>query len=399
MLGLVQNWFGPRCNPIGVDFGSDCLRLAQVQWVENDWRLLAAASENVPKAAREDPAARAAFFTQSMRDLLLTGGFHGRAVVLGLPASGTYIQHIRMARLDEEETKKALRWEARGKLPIDPSGAVLRHIIAGEVYTDAEPRNEVIVFAARNETVADMLASAAKARLDVVGMNVEPVAILDCFTQVYRRKQDAKLTNFFIDIGLTGTRAMLASGTQMLFARAIPIGGNEFNAAVAEELKMTVDQARVARIKAAQSSHSQSPNDRTALTPEAPAPVALHEQVDAACQKPLAKLADELNLCRRYNEATFSSKPVDRLVFIGGESRHRSICMSIARKLGLAAQLGDPLCRMAKWSDIGIASGIDRRLPQPAWAVAIGLSMGQRSGTAASAPATAGEARSHDERA
>src|ERR1700722_13514327 len=29
MLGLVQNWFGPRCNPIGVDFGSDCLRLAQ----------------------------------------------------------------------------------------------------------------------------------------------------------------------------------------------------------------------------------------------------------------------------------------------------------------------------------------------------------------------------------
>lgn len=30
MLGFVQNWLAPRANPIGVDFGSDCLRLAQV---------------------------------------------------------------------------------------------------------------------------------------------------------------------------------------------------------------------------------------------------------------------------------------------------------------------------------------------------------------------------------
>ena len=31
MLGFMQNWFAPKANPIGVDFGSDCLRLAQVQ--------------------------------------------------------------------------------------------------------------------------------------------------------------------------------------------------------------------------------------------------------------------------------------------------------------------------------------------------------------------------------
>ena len=32
--------------------------------------------------------------------------------------------------------------------------------------------------------------------------------------------------------------------------------------------------------------------------------------------------------------------------------------------------------RMARESDVGIESGIDRRQPQPAWAVAIGLSLG-----------------------
>jgi hypothetical protein len=42
----------------------------------------------------------------------------------------------------------------------------------------------------------------------------------------------------------------------------------------------------------------------------------------------------------------------------------------------LSAQIGDPLMRMGKTTEVGVESGIDRRQPQPAWAVAIGLSMG-----------------------
>jgi geranylgeranyl pyrophosphate synthase len=67
---------------------------------------------------------------------------------------------------------------------------------------------------------------------------------------------------------------------------------------------------------------------------------------------------------------------VDRLVFVGGEAKHRTLCQHIAREMGLAAQVGDPLVRMGRESRIGIDSGIDCRLPQPNWAVAIGLSMG-----------------------
>jgi hypothetical protein len=46
--------------------------------------------------------------------------------------------------------------------------------------------------------------------------------------------------------------------------------------------------------------------------------------------------------------------------------------------MGLAAQVGDPLVRMGRISEIPIESGLDRRQPQPAWAVAIGLSFGTR---------------------
>jgi Tfp pilus assembly PilM family ATPase len=108
------------------------------------------------------------------------------------------------------------------------------------------------------------------------------------------------------------------------------------------------------------------------------------QRVNEACQEPLQKLVEELSLCRRYYEATFPNQPVQRLVFVGGEANQRAMCQSIAKTLGIAAQIGDPLCRMNHSEQIGAEMGIDRRRPQPAWAVAIGLSMG--SGALASEP-------------
>jgi Tfp pilus assembly PilM family ATPase len=122
-----------------------------------------------------------------------------------------------------------------------------------------------------------------------------------------------------------------------------------------------------------------APSSSATATVVAPAPAALDsraEAVDQACAPLLAKLVDELQLCRRYYESTFPNKPVDRLVFVGGEARQRTLCQQIAQSMGLAAQVGDPLVRMGRVSDIGIESGIDRRQPQPGWAVAIGLSLG-----------------------
>ena len=79
MLGFVQNWLAPKCNPIGVDFGSDCLRMAQVQWTGSEYKLLAAASADVPSHLRIDPNGRLAYFTDTVRDLLAQGDFKGRS--------------------------------------------------------------------------------------------------------------------------------------------------------------------------------------------------------------------------------------------------------------------------------------------------------------------------------
>ncbi|MEO6434350.1 MAG: pilus assembly protein PilM [Tepidisphaeraceae bacterium] len=442
MLTFVQNFFAPKCNPIGVDYGSDCLRLVQVSHTGGELKVIAAASADVPTHVRHDPGARLNFFSETTRDLLIQGKFRGRQAVLGLPAASMFIQHLRMAKLDGEAMKKALPWELRGKLPIDPSHALLRHIIAGDVYEGQEPKSEVIVIAAAKEMVNAFLAAAVKAKLDVIGMNVEPKALVDCFSQIYRRKTDEGTISCFVDIGCVATRAVIARGSEIFFARTIPVGGDHFSRATANGLKIKLDEAKVLRVKIAQAQPTPAaeekrepapaprvdasidnsfallsasvPSERRdadASTTEAHMTETLRaaatnddaagppgdtelarqaRQVEIACREPLNRLVEELELCRRYYETTFQGRPVDRLIFVGGEARQRSLCQHVARAMGLAAQVGDPLVRLSKNSNFGIESGIDRRQPQPGWAVAIGLSMGPEggsSGVGAAAPA------------
>jgi cell division ATPase FtsA len=193
-----------------------------------------------------------------------------------------------------------------------------------------------------------------------------------------------------LDIGSAASRAIIARGQHIFFTRAIPIGGEHFNKAAAAALSLGIEEAKLLRIKMchAQTSKEQQ-KDKTAVStlPEAgaesvdppvnPAEMAQKSQiVETACMEPLRRLVEELDLCRRYYESTFPSQPVDRLIFVDGEARQRNLCQHIARELGLAAQLGDPMVRMGRISEVGIESGIDRRQPQPGWAVAIGLSMG-----------------------
>ena len=96
----------------------------------------------------------------------------------------------------------------------------------------------------------------------------------------------------------------------------------------------------------------------------------------------LQQLADELQRCRRYHEATFPSVLVDRLVFVGGEAHNRPLCQALARRLSIAAQIGDPVGGLTpevttrrSAPDLS-AAGIDPERQQPGWAVACGLSLG-----------------------
>jgi Tfp pilus assembly PilM family ATPase len=382
MFNFVQSWLAPDYSPIGVDFGTDCLRMAQVQFNAGEPRLIAAGSEDVPASIHGDPEARAKFFAGAARELLATRNFRGRRIMLGLPAGMTAMFSVSVSSTDENQARADIGDAVREKLGIDPEDALIREVLVRQPDLSRTDTRDVVLIAADRENVNQLIRAAKEAKLDIAGMNIEPGALIDCFSHVYRRESDLTSTTCFIDIGSSATRLLVAKAGQILSAATIAIAGRDFNAAVATAASISMEEARLRRLKLSYAqTELEEHRDKRELFIARPAnPRAdLEEQrkiVDHACGELLQKFIRQIEQFRERSNRHFPRNPIDRLVFVGGEAQSRAMCRTIARAMGLSALVGDPLIRMRHHSEVGFESGMDRREPQPAWGIAIGLSLG-----------------------
>lgn len=375
-MGFLNNLLKPNAGVIGVDLGSATLKMAQVSLQDDAPHLMAAACREIPEDLRAEPRQRIDFCMEAIPQLLSESDFRGRRVLLGLPASLLHLERLRLPSLDEQGMKQAIMYECAGKLPFHPSRALIRHLLAGEVYEDNQPMSEVIVLAARRELTDRFLNAAAKAKLEVAGVSAEPLAIANCFAS----GEGASAARAFIDIGMSSTRMYVAVGSKIQFARAVSIGADQFDLAVAQQLRVNVVEARKQRLWAA----NQQPSAKTGATTTAGEAWQQVQRIEQACHGPLRKLVEELELSLRYHGATFSATPVDRIVFLGAAAAHRRLCQKIAVELNLPAQAADPLEGLTVAESLTRGTN-DAAPPPPAWTVAIGLSLGALERAAAKA--------------
>jgi type IV pilus assembly protein PilM len=403
---MVLSWFASRLNPIAMDIGSETIKLLQVEPRGGDknagaggdgFRLVAAACETIPEEVRRAPAERDAFVGEAIKRML-GEGFRGKQVVTCLPSAQMAVQHLRMGKMSGEELTKAIPFEAAGKLPFDPNRALIRHTIAADVFQGSEAKQEVIVMAAPREQVDRHLNVLSKAKLEVVGIHVEPTALIECFSHLFRRKGDEGITTMFVDIGASATHVVIAQGKTMMFAKHIPIGGDVLNKKVADAMGVDFKKARELRIHASyqQAQASRLPAGVVGIGADAnthplgkqnsPVPADAGAgaggelgadaiaRINAATAGVLETLTSDLVMCGRYFETIAAGRGVDRVIFTGGESRHVTMCQRVAQGLGVPATLGDPLARLMK--DGVTQTKVDLRQPQPGWAIAVGLGIG-----------------------
>ncbi len=391
-----------RYSPIAIDFGADSLKLLQI--IPGDPpQIVAAAAAEVPDHARTDPGARMAFYLDAMKMMLAQQPFKGKRAVCSIPAYQTLVQHFQITKSEGDEMDEQIGVHLRERLNVDPSRLVTRCIDVGQVVRDGTAKQEVICIAAAKDAVMRFIETAHRAKLDVSGMHSEPWAIVKAFSHLYRRDGDDKRTTCYIDMGAATTKVVITHGTQIVFAQNIHAAGDQLTRAMAKEENMSFSDARQRRMAQAQN----------ARLPETPKPVpavaeephtverrgksgrpsglaALDAQISAELESPAvgtlshrsAKpepkeadtheiLVEELRMAIRYHQSVFTDRPVEKLIFLGGESRHVNACQQIAKALRIGAQLGDPLARSVKPDSR--TGGVDLREAQPGWSVPFGL--------------------------
>ncbi|MEM0913089.1 MAG: pilus assembly protein PilM [Planctomycetota bacterium] len=390
---------------IGVDFGADRVKLVQVQ-PGDPHQLIGAAAAEMPLNSREAPADRLAFLAEALPQLLRKQPFKGRRAILSMPALHTIVQQLVVEIAPEASVDDQVADELQSRLGIDPHRTLVRH---HEVPVPGRGnQREFVCLAAPRDAVMRYIDLARRCKLDIVGMYAEPQAILTAFDFMHRRAGDDQRAVAYIDIGAASTKVVVSHGTTMVFAKAVPIGGDQFVREHARKQECGFAEARQNRIAQANGQAAPAPaaaavaepeikparrSRLAALSPdpdlddmpplrhgsdaEMPERITRKQAPAGSGSEALDCLIDEITLCVRHHTNSFPDVPLERLVFLGGEAGCTPTCQAIAKAVRTAAQLGDPLGRVTRKPRQKPTPGLDLREPQPGWAVPLGLSLSE----------------------
>lgn len=432
MLGFLKS----NSAPIAIDFGYAAVKVLQVQPGES-MELLGAALLEIPESIRSNPAERAMFLQESLPKLLQDGRFKGKTASCSIPAWQTFVQHLQIEKSDNTKVREEVGAQLQASIGCDPSCAVIRHVEVGEVFREGRMMQEVIAFAVSREVVMGQVELLKKCKLEVAGLHAEPIALLHAYKHLYRRDGDERTTTLYVDIGYHGTRAMIAHGTELKFAKTIPVGGRHYDEEIARALHCDQEAAHAHRMQevisacevagsysAAESSgdsmrgrgksarkgamialadeeagrsEHQPSSASTTITADgyerraSSVPREFHKldtdhsddddhstmREESLVRQSMADAVlqqiDELRLCVRYHRAMYPDRPLDRMIMNGGESHDRELCRRMASLLSVTSYIGDPLKRIAVKDSTKRLTGIKRLHDQPGWAVPMGL--------------------------
>jgi len=340
--------------PIGVDLGGSSVKLVQLRQSVGLPELIAYGAVQIPPHIRDDETSQIAHLGRHIPALLKSNGFKGKKCVLGLSTANAFVRHVRVPRRDQAGTITAVRRAVQVELPYPASEAVIRHVVAGEVYEDGEVRQEVIVVAVPNETLDAYLEMLTRVGLEVVGVGVEPIAMLQCYRASL---QDPAKSVVFIDMGATSVQVTIARGEALAFSRTLQGGAEHLNRAIAQALESTPDEISQMRQR------MQQGEDLGQMAPE-------------ICRWQdlwLDGLCADIDNCLRYYESVFRGTELDRLVFTGEQASDTRLCQTLSRRMSLPGQVGDPLASLHPKSPTPGEVGAD--VPATALAVGMGLSL------------------------
>lgn len=412
--------------PIGLDLGSDTLRLLQLSPEGHRPRVVAAAERSLGSVRPTDGSAYHRAVADALRAMLGPGRFRGRRVVSALPASVMHFKNLRLPRMPADELTQAVQWEARERGQFGDQAVEVRYFNVGEVRQGDELRQEVILMAAPTAFTEAHVETLVDCGLDPVALDVAPAALQRAIDPAdggaHPGGEAEAPARIVLDVGYSTSKVLIVQNEQVLFFKLIEVAGHKFDEIVAQRLDLSLAEAartrrahgmEMAKLATAAGAEGGGAATRAegpaaaagvgddesgeglavlraqGTTPEATAASEAAPQVASgegaasahstqdigralyeAMRPAVAELAREVSLCLRYYSVTFRSERPQEMLLIGGEASQPALGALLAEGTGIAVTVHDPLASLdlGAWSSV-----VDAGPGRMAWATAAGM--------------------------
>ena len=356
--------------PIGLDIGRHSIKMLQLRKVGQTVCVSACARWEFADGAGADPKQRRRETVNAVREMLRDHRFRGRRVVSALSSEDLNIKNVRLPQMPEDELMSALEQEARARFGYEAATDQLCCLHAGQVRAGNEMRNEIIILEVPAAKVAEHLSLLADAGLRVEHIDAEPVALFRGMGRLLRRRMDEQAVSVVLDVGLLGSRVVVARGRRIVFIKSIDIGGRKLTEAVARQLNLEYTEA--AELRARMMHDGAARRSRQGDAACAHDRDSVEWTVHDAVRGEVEALAREVALCLRYCSVTFRGLRPERITVTGGQAYDPALIRLLNEHMNIECVVGEPL-KGIEYS--GVDFGSDRRAPLSEWAVCAGLAL------------------------
>lgn len=363
--------FGAVQSPVGLDIGTDHIRVAQLKPTSAGFQLTTYGSIAVPfGSVVEGEIVDGESVSAALRELWKRAGVHNKEVCIGVSNQKVVVRLIDLPFMEKDELEGAIKYQAQDYIPIPIEDAILDFQIIGDYMTPAdEHMMEVLLVAAQRGMIDSAVAAVENAGLKLAQIDVTAFALVRAMfgpvPGMFSDEAEEAVGVIHITSGLTNI--VVVERNIPRFTRVSALGGNQFTQGIANVLNMTFDEAEQVKMRVGLPSLD---------APAAPAPGA-EANPDAVAQEALEREANKFVAeVRRsldyYLTQSTQVRSIKRIYLTGSAAQLANLSAYLEKGLQTEVVIGDPLAQVTAGGGAEQAVTADRM----GCAAAIGLAMG-----------------------
>jgi len=368
-LGAVS--FGSSQTAIGLDIGSEHVRVAQVKAAGSSYTLVGYGVADMPMGAVTDGEIMdASAVASAVKEVWRRSGIRGKSCCVGVSNQRVIVRLIDLPFMERSELQSAIQYQAQDYIPMAVEDSILDFQIIGDYMTSAdEHMMEVLLVAAHREMIGNTVTAVEGAGLKLNQIDVSSFAVVRALLgesdQVLPSDAGQATAVIHIASGLTNI-TVVEKGVPR-FNRVSSLAGSTFTQAVANALNISFDEADVLKRQIGLPDISGAEQEIPGVDPQYVAVV--HESIEREVNKFIAEVRRSLDY---YLTQTAQVRSIQKILLSGSGAQLRHFAQYLEKGLQAQVILADPLAQLK------VGPAVQQRIePDKMGAVtAIGLALG-----------------------
>lgn len=307
---------------IGLDIGSTSIKAVQVKLGRKSARLLAFGIEPLPAETIVDGAImNQSSVVEAIGRLRETLGVRTKNVATAVSGHSVIIKKIQLAAMASAELAEQIPFEAEQHIPFKRDEVELDYHVINP--RNAQGRMELILVAAKKETIGDYIQVIREARLNPVVMDVAAFSVQNAFECAY--PESSAGTVALVNVGGVLSNINIVTAGTSVFTRDVTVGGAAFTDELQKRLGVPVEDAEQFKIAACDG-----------ITDGVP------EAVKGVLEEVAESTAGKLQRSLDFFLSATTDATVSRIYLCGGSAKIPALAKSLESRAHIPVELLQP---------------------------------------------------------